>query len=82
MSESDDVPTEQNIYANCLQGLRLRFLQVSVLESRVLDCIPSNWCDPLLTGPRGIAVPAGCPDIERLLNAIRAKVTQVFQEVA
>jgi hypothetical protein len=44
-----------------------------------LDDIPTNWGDPLLTGPKGVLgpFPWGCPDIERLLNAIRAKAVRV-----
>ena len=78
----DSLTSTERLYANCLQGLRLRFLQVSVLETRVLNCIPRNWCDPLLTGPAGIRMPATCPDIERLLNNIRQQISDVFQEVA
>jgi len=46
--------------------------------------IPSNWCDPLLTGPDA-ALPAGKhtytpTDIERLLNAIRERVRAANEE--
>lgn len=44
----------------------------------VLTCIPTNWCDPLLTGPtatlKGKGGTWGCPDIERLLNAVREQL--------
>jgi hypothetical protein len=47
-------------------------------ERELLDCIPSNWCDSLLTGDKaalqGKPGTWGCPDIERLLNAIRIKL--------
>jgi hypothetical protein len=59
-----------NIYYNCLQGLRPR------LHKKVLNSIPSTWLDPLLSGPGGIKIPAGCPDIERLLNNIRVRVSR------
>ena len=38
--------------------------------------IPSNWTDPLLTGPKAVIgkPPYTCQDIERLLNAIRPRV--------
>lgn len=58
-----------NKYDNCLQGLR-----PFGLEKRILDAIPTNWCDPLLTGPKAINFPAHCPDIERLLNGVRERV--------
>jgi hypothetical protein len=60
------------IYANCLQGLRT--WPAFALRRRVMDAIPSNWCDPLLTGPEAINFPAKCPDIERLLNGVRERV--------
>lgn len=42
------------------------------------DAVPCNWLDPLLSGPDAVlkgAGPWGCPDIERLLRAIRERVT-------
>lgn len=36
--------------------------------------IPTNWLDPLLTGPKGITIPAGCPDIEKLLRSIKEAI--------
>ena len=44
-------------------------------EKRVLAAIPTNWTDPLLTGPEAVIgnPPYDCRDIERLLNAIRAR---------
>lgn len=38
-------------------------------------CVPSNWLDPLLTGPKKV-IPDGvdCPTVERLLNAIRERI--------
>lgn len=37
-------------------------------------CIPSNWLDPLLSGPKKIAEFPSCPDVEKLLNAIRERI--------
>jgi hypothetical protein len=39
------------------------------------DPIPMTWLDPLLTGPDAVIgkPPYGCPDIERLLNALRQR---------
>ena len=44
-------------------------------EKAALDAIPTTWLDPLLTGPKAVIgmPPYGCPDIERLLNAIRER---------
>lgn len=41
------------------------------------DKIPTNWLDPLLTGPDAVLKgngPWGCPDIERLLLAIKKRL--------
>ncbi len=40
------------------------------------QAIPTSWLDPMLTGPEALLgrPPYGCPDIERLLNGIRAAV--------
>lgn len=43
-------------------------------------CVPTNWCDSLLTGPDA-ALPHGsheygCADVERLLRAIKARIEQ------
>lgn len=43
--------------------------------------IPNNWCDPLLTGEKA-ALPGsgawGCPDIERLLDGLRARLVALL----
>jgi hypothetical protein len=40
--------------------------------------VPTNWCDPLLTGPNAALGPHagkwGCPDIERLLAGVRNRI--------
>jgi hypothetical protein len=40
--------------------------------------VPTNWCDPLLTGPNAALGPHagkwGCPDIERLLAGVRSRI--------
>lgn len=49
-------------------------------RKRVLDAIPSNWCDSLLTGPQNVLgdAPVSCPQIERLLRAVRTRVEQAL----
>ena len=37
-------------------------------------CIPTNWCDPLLTGPKAVARFTDCPAVEALLLAIKARI--------
>ena len=47
-------------------------------KGAIADSIPTNWCDPLLTG--GDAVignpPYGCGDIENLLRAIAKQLRE------
>ena len=40
------------------------------------DRVPTNWVDPLLTGPDAVigSPPYNCGDIERLLLAIAARI--------
>ena len=47
------------------------------LRRALLKAVPSNWLDPLLTGPKAVIgqPPYDCKDIERLLNAVRARVS-------
>lgn len=49
----------------------------------ILDCVPKNWLDPLLTGANGGLgdEPYGYPDIERLLSAIRGRLTAVLSNL-
>lgn len=49
------------------------------LADILIGCVPTTWLDDLLTGPtsalkRNGAGYWGCPDVERLLNAIRARM--------
>lgn len=50
--------------------------KVQSASKAMLAALPSNWCDPLLTGPKAVIgnPPFNCLDIERLLNAVRARV--------
>lgn len=36
--------------------------------------VPTNWCDPLLSGKGSIRVPADCPQIEKLLHGLRERI--------
>lgn len=46
----------------------------------ILGAVPSNWCDPLLTGSDGINVPADCPNIEKLLNGLKDRIKAIVEE--
>ena len=43
-------------------------------KNEILKLIPTTWLDPLLSGDKAINVPAGCPDIEKLLQAIKDRI--------
>lgn len=47
---------------------------------KALDCIPSNWLDPLLTGPDAVIHKSPAPEIEALLNAVRARIKALAHE--
>lgn len=63
-------------YAESAPGAGLGMAWDAALAA-VAAALPDNWCDSLLTGPKGIQVPAGCPDIEKLLNGVRARVREL-----
>lgn len=48
-------------------------------RSDVLAAIPTNWVDSLLTGPNAAIgnQPYGCPDIEALLRAVKARLEKL-----
>ncbi len=49
-------------------------------DKAILAAIPTSWLDPLLSGPNEIAKPPyHCPDIERLLQAIRERVQTIME---
>lgn len=41
--------------------------------------LPDNWCDSLLTGPKGIKVPADYPNVEKLLRGARERIEGMKQ---
>lgn len=43
-------------------------------RQQVLDAIPSNWLDPLLTGEGKVVNKSPCPEVQALLNAVRARI--------
>ena len=58
----------------------------SRIVSRLLDDIPTNWLDPLLTGPtaalKGNGGTWGCRDIERLLLALFERMRKTANDQA
>lgn len=53
------------------------------LRDAVLAAFPDSWLDPLLTGPAAVVkIPAGCPEIAELLQSVRRRVEEVFEQYA
>lgn len=51
----------------------------SATSRRFASLIPTSWLDQLLTGPDAVLKgtgPWGCPDIERLLLAIKKRISE------
>lgn len=44
---------------------------------QVLDAIPTSWLDPLLSGPDKVIVKSPCPEIEKLLTVLRARISEL-----
>lgn len=38
------------------------------------NCVPRNWCDELLTGPKAPKGPLDSRDVERLLGGIQDRI--------
>ena len=57
-------------------------LALCPLENAIEKAFPSNWCDPILTGPAKVLgnYPFGCPDIEKVVQAIKVRVLQAARE--
>lgn len=54
-------------------------------DDAILNAVPTSWLDPLLTGPGAIIgrPPYDCRDIERVLNAVAARLrAALFMESA
>jgi hypothetical protein len=52
------------------------------LTEALLAAIPTNWIDPLLTGPDAVIgkPPYGCPEIEALLRGIGTRMRRIVNE--
>lgn len=46
-------------------------------RQQVLDAIPTNWLDPLLSGDGKVIHNSPCPEIEALLKALRARLSEL-----
>jgi len=51
-----------------------------------VDAVPTSWLDDLLSGPdaalKGSGGTWGCPDIERLLNGVRDRISSENAELS
>ena len=45
-------------------------------KKKLSSLVPSNWCDPLLTGPGVPPLPWNCPEIEHLLREVRRRIEE------
>ena len=58
----------------------------TLVEKLIQDaaaCVPTNWCDSLLTGPEGIGLPPyDCPKIERLLRGVQERIKALSTRAA
>jgi hypothetical protein len=50
-------------------------------KRKASDLVPTNWCDPLLTGKDGLGVPPwDCQHIEKLLRGIQERIREHEQQ--
>lgn len=83
MSDYDDLIKRVQPYYNDLpiEGMKvLDELVNAIMEARkvaIEECakaVPTNWCDSLLTGPKGERVPLSAGGVERLLRGIQDRI--------
>lgn len=43
-------------------------------------CVPTNWCDVLLTGPEAGKTPLDCRGVEKLLRGIQDRIRSLSAE--
>ena len=88
IAHKDEAPSEAES-ALCFAVYRSNELERSIQASeqrRVEDIrkchdeIPTNWCDPLLTGPDAVIKESPCPEIEKLLKGVQARIRAAFPE--
>jgi hypothetical protein len=61
----------------CKQAVRDKVSELIAAErERLIALIPSSWLDSMLSGPNAVVgkPPWGCPDIERVLQAVKEKL--------
>ncbi len=65
-------PRSYCVESFALERARIREEATMVERERAAKCVPTNWTDNLLTGPRGIGSPPyDCRYIEKLLRGIQ-----------
>ena len=47
---------------------------VSAERKRLAALVPTNWCDPLLTGPEAVKLPLEGRGVEKLLRGIQDRI--------
>lgn len=56
-----------------MEGYTIRLIQEEERE-RCARLVPTNWCDPLLTGPKAPKLPLGAREVEALLRGIQDRI--------
>lgn len=56
---------------------KYKFVPNEVRDLIIDECakaVPTNWVDPLLTGPKAVKIPSDCRDVEYLLRSIQDRI--------
>jgi hypothetical protein len=65
---------------SALAEARAEVARLTAQVEGLTAAVPATWLDPLLSGDEKVLPgqgPWGCPDIERLLNAIRERLRKL-----
>lgn len=60
-----------------IEDTRIRNEGYEQAKADALAVIPTNWLDPLLSGPDKVIHQSPCPEIEKLLTALRARIAKL-----
>lgn len=60
-----------------------KFVKDDIRDLVIEECarlVPTNWCDPLLTGPEAPKGPLNNRDVERLLRGIQDRIRDLKRD--
>ena len=83
-----------DVYGETARGVYVKWVTKQILqvdkeahargrEEAIRECaeeVPTNWLDPLLTGPRAVIKDAPCPEIEALLLGVRKEILSLLDK--